>query len=44
MTLRRQVLTVLKESDILDDAERAALVAARAAQLAAGDNPPPARS
>ncbi|WP_267930270.1 hypothetical protein [Streptomyces sp. MBT62] len=44
MTLRRQILKVLKQSDTLDDAERADLVAGRAAQLAADDNPPPARS
>ncbi|WP_268817750.1 hypothetical protein [Streptomyces sp. 3213.3] len=44
MTLRRQILTVLKQSDTLDHAERADLAAGRDAQFAAGDNPPPARS
>ncbi|MEV0479709.1 hypothetical protein AB0I69_03675 [Streptomyces sp. NPDC050508] len=44
MTLWRQILTVLKEGDTLDDAERPDLVAGRAAQLAEGDNPPPTRS
>ncbi|WP_406117852.1 hypothetical protein [Streptomyces sp. NBC_00989] len=44
MTLRRQILTVLKESDTLDDVEWADLVAGRDAQLAEGDTSPPARS